>query len=179
MPLTTPAGSGPSVGCPLGLWRHRAMDTGIVWQEGRERASCGAPASPHGKRARVLRRALDLGLHLAPTLFTTVGVTAPGATPDLSARVSVLRAQGAEFGAAHSHPAAGGAAPPTTGWTSTPSPRVGHPRKVEQTPRAGHPRKVQQQAARAPLSRDPEHRESSTALQAALDCTVPPCRFPA
>ena len=167
MPLTTPAGSGPSVGCPLGLWRHRAMDTGIVWQEGRERASCGAPASPHGKRARVLRRALDLGLHLAPTLFTTVGVTAPGATPDLSARVSVLRAQGAEFGAAHSHPAAGGAAPPTTGWTSTPSPRVGQPRKV------------QQQAARAPLSRDPEHRESSTALQAALDCTVPPCRFPA
>ena len=89
----------------------------------------------------MLRRAPALSLHLAPTFFNSVGVTATGATPDLSAQVTVLRAQGAEFGAAHSHPAAGGTASP--GWSSSPSPRVGQPLKVEQTPRVGQPPREQ------------------------------------
>lgn len=102
-------------------------------------ASRGAPVSPHRKGAQAPRRAPALSLDLVPIFFNSVGVTSTRATPELSARVSVLRVQGAEFGAAHSLPSAGGAAPkggaapsPAPGWSRPPG--WGSPGRFSSTP---------------------------------------------
>lgn len=136
---------------------HAAHDTqraaALVWAalwgsgdtEPWTQASCGrrregtlrSPASPRSEHG-CFEKTLDLGLHLAPTLFTSVGVSRTGSHSDSAPGLSVL-SPGGQGRSSPLPPATGGAAPPTPGWGSTPSPRAGAAPEVEQTPRAGRP----------------------------------------